>query len=142
MTDIAASMADALGPGTLMHTTGMVLTDVTADKVTGTMPVSGNTQPYGLLHGGASAALAETLASFGAAAHAGEESTAVGVDLNITHHRAVTAGTVHGEATALYLGKSIATYAIAITDDDHELVASARMTCAIRRRSATLPKHD
>ena len=59
------------------------------------MPVEGNTQPYGLLHGGASAVLAETLGSVGAVLHAGEGRIAVGVDLNVTHHRAVTSGVRH-----------------------------------------------
>jgi uncharacterized protein (TIGR00369 family) len=96
------------------------------------MPVEGNTQPYGLLHGGATAALAETLGSLAAMAHAQPDGIAVGVDLSITHHRAVREGTVVGVATALYRGSTVATYAIDVTNAEGKRVATARLTCAIR----------
>ena len=122
-------------PGTLIERLGIVIQSVSADMVVGTMPVDGNTQPYGLLHGGASAALAETVGSFGAMTHAGEGAIAVGVDLNITHHRAVRQGTVTAVATALHLGRTVATYAIAVTDDAGEVVATARLTCVVKTRT-------
>ena len=71
------------------------------------MPVEGNTQPYGLLHGGASVVLAETLGSLGSAIHAHPDRISVGVDINATHHRAATGGLVTGVATPLHLGRSI-----------------------------------
>ena len=82
------------------------------------MPVAGNTQPYGLLHGGASVVLAETLGSLGAALHAGPGRVAVGLDINATHHRAARAGHVRGVATPLQLGRTLASYEVVITDDE------------------------
>jgi len=99
------------------------------------MPVEGNTQPYGLLHGGASVVLAETLGSVGAALHAARVhgGIAVGVDINATHHKGVRAGLVTGVATALSLGGSIASYEVSITDEAGDRVCTARITCALRR---------
>ena len=91
-------------PDSLIERMGIVILEMTADTVVGTMPVDGNRQIHGLLHGGASAALAETLGSLGAYVHAGEGQVAVGVDLNITHHRAVRHGIVTGTATQLAPG--------------------------------------
>ena len=78
---------------------GIEITEASPDRVVGTMPVEGNTQPYGLLHGGASVVLAESLGSIGAALHAGRDRIAVGIEINATHHRSVTSGTVTGVAT-------------------------------------------
>jgi len=97
------------------------------------MPVEGNTQPYGLLHGGASAVLAETLGSIGSALHAGIESRiAVGIELSCTHHRSARAGYVTGVATPLSLGRTLATWDIVITDDDDKRICTARLTCLLR----------
>ncbi len=120
---------------TLIARLGMTIIEVTADTVRASMPVAGNTQPYGLLHGGASAALAETVGSLGAMAHAGEGRIAVGVDLSITHHRAARSGTVWAVASALHRGGTVATYGIVITDDEDRLVATARLTCVVRTAS-------
>jgi uncharacterized protein (TIGR00369 family) len=111
---------------------GIEILEATVERVVGRMPVAGNTQPYGLLHGGASCVLAESLGSVGAALHAGEGRYVVGVDINATHHRGATEGWVTGVATPLFLGRSAATYAIAITRDDGKLVCSARLTCMVR----------
>jgi len=119
-------------PSTLIARLHISVSEVSAERVVGTMPVEGNTQPYGLLHGGATAALAETLGSLGAMAHAAPDGIAVGTDLTITHHRAVTEGEVTGVATPLHRGRTVASYAIAVTAPDGTLVASARLTCAIR----------
>ncbi|MEU9113989.1 hotdog fold thioesterase [Streptomyces sp. NPDC048483] len=102
------------------------------DRVVGTMPVEGNTQPYGLLHGGASAVLAETLGSVGSMLHGGPTRLAVGVDLNCTHHRGVRSGLVTGVATPVHRGRSTATYEIAITDEHGKRVCTARLTCMLR----------
>lgn len=102
------------------------------EKVTGTLPVEGNTQPYGLLHGGASAVLAETLGSVGAMLHGGPGRIAVGVDLNCTHHRGVRSGLITGTATPVHQGRSTATYETVITDDDGKRVCTARLTCLLR----------
>ncbi|WP_291377936.1 hotdog fold thioesterase [Demequina sp.] len=135
MTDSAAAGYANLGG--LIDRLHMTVTEVTPSRAVATMPVEGNTQPYGLLHGGASAALAETVASLAAAAHAGPGRMAVGVDLNITHHRAKTSGDVRAVATSLRLGRSAATYDIAVVDEDGERIATARLTCLIRDRQAT-----
>lgn len=83
---------------------GVQIVEASAERVVGTMPVEGNTQPYGLLHGGASAVLAETLGSVGSMLHAGSSKLAVGVDLNCTHHRGARSGVVTGVATPVHRG--------------------------------------
>ncbi|SKC70649.1 hotdog fold thioesterase [Krasilnikoviella flava] len=121
----------AASRGTLIERLGIELTEVGAERTAGTMPVAGNTQPAGLLHGGATASLAETLASVAAQQHAGPGRAAVGLELNATHHRGVRSGTVHGVADALHLGRSTAAYEIVVTDDDGRRVCTARLTCMI-----------
>ncbi|MFD5461756.1 PaaI family thioesterase [Kitasatospora sp. NPDC127059] len=118
--------------GHLGEKLGIRIVEASGDRVVGTMPVDGNQQPYGLLHGGASAALAETLGSIGAMLHAGPGRYAVGVDLNATHHRSATSGLVTGVATAVFKGRTAATYEIAITDDTGKRVTSCRLTCMLR----------
>jgi len=116
---------------------GFELLTLTPQLVVGRMPVAGNTQPYGLWHGGASCVLAETLASLGSFIHAQPERISVGVDINATHHRSVTAGWVTGTATALHLGRSAASYEIVITDDAGKRVCTARVTCQLVTPRAT-----
>lgn len=111
---------------------GVQILEASAERVVGTMPVEGNTQPYGLLHGGASAVLAETLGSVGAMLHGGITKLAVGVDLNCTHHRGARSGLVTGVATPVHRGRSTATYEIVITDEHDKRVCSARLTCMLR----------
>ncbi|MFF3330705.1 hotdog fold thioesterase [Streptomyces sp. NPDC002888] len=111
---------------------GVEIVEASAERVVGTMPVEGNTQPYGLLHGGASAALAETLGSIGSMLHAGSSKIAVGVDLNCTHHRGVRSGLVTGVATPVHRGRTTATYEIVVSDEIGKRVCSARLTCVLR----------
>jgi uncharacterized protein (TIGR00369 family) len=120
--------------GALAENMGITLTHVSAESVTGTMPVAGNTQPFGLLNGGASMALAETLGSIGANVHAGENRFAVGVDINGTHHRSATKGTVSGVATAISLGQTLAVYEVVITDEANKRLCTARITCMLREK--------
>lgn len=115
---------------------GVQILEASAERVVGTMPVEGNTQPYGLLHGGASAVLAETLGSVGSMLHGGSTRIAVGVDLNCTHHRGVRSGLVTGVATPLHRGRSTATYEIVITDEADRRVCTARLTCLLRHVKA------
>jgi len=119
------------GMGRLNDTMGIVLTEISAQRVVATMPVEGNTQPYGLLHGGASVVLAETLGSVGSALHAAPDRLSVGVDINATHHRAVRSGTVTGVATAVHLGRTMASYEVVITDERGKRVCTSRITCAL-----------
>ena len=121
-------------PGTLAARMGIRLTEASPERVVGTMPVEGNTQPYGLLHGGASCVLAETLGSVGAVLHGQtvDRPFAVGVDINATHHKAVRSGVVTGVATPVHRGRTMATYEIVITDDRERRVCTARLTCLLR----------
>ncbi|HEX6499159.1 MAG TPA: hotdog fold thioesterase [Micromonosporaceae bacterium] len=125
------------GVGALAARMGIEVVEASAERVVGTMPVEGNTQPYGLLHGGASCVLAETLGSIGAAMHGLTiNKIALGVDINATHHRAVRTGTVTGVATPLHRGGNAATYEVVITDESGARVCTARLTCALRRPTA------
>jgi uncharacterized protein (TIGR00369 family) len=96
------------------------------------MPVVGNQQPYGLLHGGASCVLAESLGSIGAALHAGPGRISMGIEISATHHRSATEGYVTGVATPLHLGRTLATYEIVITDEQERRVCTARLTALLR----------
>jgi len=118
-------------PGTLMERMGIEIQEVTAERAVGTMPVAGNVQPYGLLHGGASAVLAETLGSYAANAHAGPDRRAVGIELSCTHHRSATEDVVTGTATAVHLGGRVATYDVVVSDPRGRRVCSARLTCML-----------
>lgn len=118
--------------GDLSSRMGIEFVEASPERVVGRMPVKGNTQPYGLLHGGASCVLAETLGSVGSALHAGEGRIAVGVEINATHHRSATEGFVTGVATRVHGGRSLATYEIVITDEQDRRVCTARLTCMLR----------
>jgi len=113
---------------------GIEFVEFDAQRLVATMPVEGNKQPAGLLHGGASVALAETLGSIGAALHAGPDKLIVGVDINATHHRAAVSGRVTGIARPLHLGRTTATYEVVITDEDGRRVCTSRITCMILQR--------
>ncbi|MDI5974654.1 PaaI family thioesterase [Amycolatopsis magusensis] len=113
---------------------GMKLLEVTPERVVGTIPVEGNLQPYGLLHGGANAVLAEALGSTVAAVNAGPERAAVGLELSCTHHRGVREGLVTGVAVPLHVGRSTITVEIVLTDESGKRTCTARLTCAVRER--------
>jgi 1,4-dihydroxy-2-naphthoyl-CoA hydrolase len=119
------------GMGALNDTMGIELKEISPERVVATMPVEGNTQPYGLLHGGASVVLAETLGSVGSGLHAHPDRFSVGVDINATHHRSATTGTVTGVATAIHLGRTSASYEVVITDESGRRVCTSRITCAL-----------
>ncbi|WP_205474582.1 PaaI family thioesterase [Nocardioides sp. SYSU D00038] len=119
------------GMGTLSDKMGIELVEIGPERLVATMPVEGNQQPYGLLHGGASVVLAETLGSIGSALHAQPDKVAVGVDINATHHRAATTGVVTAVATAIHLGRSSTSYGVVISDERDKRVCTARITCAL-----------
>ncbi len=126
---------DALGldaAGTLIERMGIEVLEAGRERVVATMPVEGNTQPYGLLHGGASVVLAETLGSIGAGITAGPGRFAVGLDINATHHRAARAGVVTGTATLISAGRTLASYDVVVTDEDGRRVCTSRITCLLR----------
>ncbi len=110
---------------------GIEILEATAERVVGVLPVLGNTQPSGLLHGGASCVLAESLGSIGATLHAGPDRVAVGVDINATHHRTARGGVVTGVAVPVHRGRTVATYNVVVTDDQERRVCSARITCQL-----------
>jgi 1,4-dihydroxy-2-naphthoyl-CoA hydrolase len=118
--------------GALNDKMGIELLEVGPERIVGTMPVEGNTQPYGLLHGGASVVLAESLGSVGAALHGHSlGKVSVGVDINATHHRAAKSGVVTGVATPLNLGRSMASFDVVITDERGKRICTSRITCAL-----------
>jgi len=118
--------------GTLIRRLGIEILEAGPDRVVARMPVAGNVQPFGLLHGGATAALCETVGSVGASLAAAPDRTAVGIELNINHLRAVTDGSVIATGTVLRAGRSIAVWDVRVHDDGGGLVAAGRLTLAIR----------
>ncbi len=121
--------------GALAERMGITLLEATPERLVATMPVEGNTQPFGLLHGGASGVLAETLGSIGATLHGSTigRPYAVGVDISATHHKAARAGLVTGVATPLHRGGTVVTYEIVITDEEGQRICTARLTCLLRK---------
>jgi 1,4-dihydroxy-2-naphthoyl-CoA hydrolase len=119
------------GGGALDEKMGIRILEASPTRLVATMPVEGNTQAIGLLHGGANVVLAESLGSIGTALHAGLDRRIVGVDINATHHRAVTTGIVTGVATPITLGKTLCCYEIVITDEEGHRTCTARITCLI-----------
>ena len=119
------------GGGALGIKMGIEIIEASPQRLVATMPVEGNTQPFGLLHGGASVVLAETLGSIGTALHAGPTRMSVGVDINATHHKSATSGVVTAVATALSLGKTLCSYDVVITNEKGERTCTARITCLI-----------
>lgn len=118
--------------GALAQTMGIVITHAEIGLVTASMPVAGNTQPLGLLHGGANAVLAETTGSIASALHAAPTHYPVGIELGCAHHYGARSGQVHARATASALGSTLATHDIVIHDDGGRLLCTARLTCLLR----------
>ena len=119
------------GGGELGIKMGIEIIEASPQRLVATMPVEGNRQPIGLLHGGASVVLAETLGSVGSALHAGPTRMIVGVDINATHHKSAAEGLVTAVATAISLGKTLCSYDVVITNDKGERTCTARITCLI-----------
>ena len=129
--EIAQSF-NSQGSQTLAGRMGIKIVEASAQRVVGTMPVAGNTQPYGILHGGASCVLAESLGSLGSALQAGPGRFTVGIEINATHHRAARSGLVTGVATLVHGGRTMSTFDIVITDEDGKRVCTARLSCLHR----------
>ncbi|MBQ3358957.1 MULTISPECIES: hotdog fold thioesterase [Microbacterium] len=136
MSDVATSegleWATARGMGALAEKMGIEFTEFSIERSVGTMPVEGNTQPVGLLHGGAYVVLGESLGSMAANLHAGPGRLAVGVDINATHTRSATSGIVTGVCTPIHLGRSIAVHEIVVTDDQGRRCSTIRITNMIK----------
>ena len=125
------------GMGALAEKMGIEFTEFTIERAVATMPVEGNTQPVGLLHGGAYVVLGESLGSMAANLHAGPERLAVGVDINATHTRSATSGIVTGVCTPVHLGRSMTVHEIAVTDDQGRRCSTIRITTACAFTSLT-----
>ena len=121
----------ARGTGELDSKMGIEITEASPQRLVGTMPVVGNRQPIGLLHGGANVVLAESLGSVGSLIHAGPGRKVVGIDINATHHKSATEGIVTGVATAITLGKTLCVWDVVITNEAGERTCTARITCLI-----------
>ena len=119
------------GSGALGKKMGIHIIEASPQRLVATMPVEGNTQPLGLLHGGANVVLAESLGSIGTQLHAGLDRRVVGIDVNATHHKSATKGLVTAIATAISLGKTMCSYEIVITNEEGQRTCTARITCLI-----------
>jgi uncharacterized protein (TIGR00369 family) len=118
--------------GQLANKMGIELLELSAEKSVATMPVEGNRQVIGLLHGGAHVVLAESLGSMSSAIHAGPGRIAVGIEINASHSRSVTEGVVTATCEALVLGRTLATHQITIRDEKGNLLSTVRMTNFIK----------
>ena len=129
--EVTLEALNARSRGTLMEALGIEFTELGEGYLRATMPVDARTrQPYGLLHGGASVALAETLGSSAGALLAGGNAV-VGLEINANHLRAVRQGTVTGTARPLHLGRSTQVWDIRIEDQTGQLVCISRLTLAV-----------
>jgi 1,4-dihydroxy-2-naphthoyl-CoA hydrolase len=131
---LESMMAMTVADGTLAGRMGIKIVSASGTEVVATMPVAGNIQPFGLLHGGASCVLAETVGSLAAAVHAGPGRMVVGIEINATHHRGARDGEVTAVATLAHGGGTLASYDIVITGQDGRRVCTSRLTCLIRDR--------
>lgn len=124
---------NAIGKNTMVEHLGIEITDFGDDFICGKMPVDKRTvQPFGLLHGGASAALAETLGSVaGGLKVIRDTQTVVGIEINCNHLRSAKDGWVHGKAKPIKLGRKIQVWNIEIKNDDGKMVAVSRLTLAV-----------
>lgn len=120
------------GMGALGEKMGLTFTEFSVERCVATMPVEGNTQPVGLMHGGAYVVLAESLGSMAANMFAGPGKLAVGVDLNATHTRSATSGLVTGVCTPIHLGRSMTVHEIVVSDDLGRRCSTIRITNYIK----------
>ncbi|WP_221584386.1 PaaI family thioesterase [Microbacterium sp. G2-8] len=138
MTADAQTIPDGLqwvadrGLGALAERMGIEFLEFASDRAVATMPVEGNTQPVGLLHGGAYVVLGESLGSMAANFHAGPGRLAVGLDINATHTASATSGIVTGTCTAIHLGRSVAVHEIVVTDASGRRCSTVRITNLIK----------
>ncbi|NYF99593.1 PaaI family thioesterase [Janibacter cremeus] len=121
--------------GALPERMGIEILQASSERVVARMPVEGNTQPYGILHGGASVVLAETVGSIGSAIHGAlSGKISVGLDINATHHRAARSGWVTATAIPVTLGGTATCYDVTITDDSGRRTCTSRITCLLREQ--------
>jgi uncharacterized protein (TIGR00369 family) len=133
LSDAAKLLVAKRGVGDLATKMGIEILELSAERAVATMPVDGNTQPLGLLHGGAYLVLGETLGSFAANVWAGLEGHAVGIEISASHSKSAISGLVTGVATAVSLGKTLTVHEIAVTNDKGERCSTIRITNLIRK---------
>ena len=121
--------------GALAEKMGIVFHELSPERAVATMPAEGNTQPYGVVHGGAYVVLAESLGSMSANVHAGPDRVAFGIELNASHTRSASSGTITGTCTAIHLGGTLTTHEIVMTDDEGRRLSPVRITNIIRERT-------
>jgi 1,4-dihydroxy-2-naphthoyl-CoA hydrolase len=131
--DEALRLASEAIRGTLMERIGLEWLEIDRDRIVARIPVDGNTQVYGMLHGGATASLIESIGSFGTAIAVGLDKHVVGVQLSVNHLRAVSDGHVTATGVPLRVGRSVAVWEVRVTDDGGNLVAAGTLTVAVRR---------
>jgi 1,4-dihydroxy-2-naphthoyl-CoA hydrolase len=129
--DLVARFAN--GGGELTRKMGIEVLELSAEYSVARMPVEGNTQVVGLLHGGAHVVLGESLGSLSAAIHGGPDHIAVGIEINASHSRSVTEGWVTGTCRAISLGRTLATHEIVVTDGEGHRLSTVRITNYLRR---------
>ncbi len=132
----AEALLELRGLGPLADKMGIQLTELSAERAVATMPVDGNTQPLGVLHGGAHVVLGESLGSFAANVWAHPDKVAVGIEVNATHSRSVTSGTVTAVCTAISLGRTLATHEIVISDEEGRRLSTVRITNLLKEKKA------
>lgn len=120
------------GMGALADRMGIEITEFSVERTVARMPVEGNTQPVGLLHGGAYVVLGESLGSMSANLYAGKGRLAVGVDINATHTSSATSGYVTGVCTPIHLGRSITVHEIVISNEDGKRCSTVRITNMVK----------
>jgi len=133
-TEQALEVMKLRGIGSLAEKMGIELKEVSAERTVATMPVEGNTQPLGILHGGAHVVLAESLGSIAANVHAHPWGYAVGIELNASHHASASEGIITGTCTAVKLGKSLTTHEVKMTDEKGNLLSTVRITNFLRAK--------
>ena len=133
--DAAAALLAERGLGDLAEKMGIQLLELSAERAVATMPVAGNTQPLGVLHGGAHVVLGESLGSFAANVWAYPDKFAVGIEVNASHSRSVTSGVVTATCKAINLGKTLTVHEISVTDESGKLLSTVRITNYLRERS-------
>lgn len=135
LSEAAAQLIELRGLGPLAEKMGIQLLELSAERAVATMPVAGNTQPLGVLHGGAHVVLGESLGSFAANVWAHPDKVAVGIEVNATHSRPVSTGVVTAVCTAISLGKTLATHEIVVSDEQGRRLSTVRITNFLKEKA-------
>ena len=136
LSEQAKQISSSRGVGALAEKMGIQILELSAERAVATMPVEGNTQPIGLLHGGAYLVLGETLGSFAANVWAHPNGYAVGIEISASHTKSATSGVVTGTATAISLGKSLTVHEIVVTNESGDRLSTVRITNLIRKTTS------